>query len=98
MTELVSLREAAVAVTDGALVGMTGGTPPMALLREVVRRGVRDLRLVCVPSGGMQADFLIGAGCVQSIETSAMSLGEEGFAPNFCRAVVEGRVKTLETT
>jgi glutaconate CoA-transferase subunit A len=98
MTQFVTIPEAAEGVTDGSYVGMASGMPPMALLREIVRRGVRDLRLVVVPSGGLQADFLIGAGCVASLESSAMSLGEEGFAPNFRRAFVAGRVKSLETT
>lgn len=98
MTRFVSIPEAAEAVTDGSYVGMVSGMPPMALLREVVRRRVRDLRLVVVTSGGLQADFLIGAGCVHSLESSAMSLGEEGFAPNFRRAFVDGRITSLETT
>lgn len=98
MTRFVSIPEAAEAVTDGSYVGMVSGMPPMAILREVVRRGVRDLRLVVVTSGGLQSDLLIGAGCVRSLESSAMSMGEEGFAPNFRRAVVTSRIQSLETT
>jgi glutaconate CoA-transferase, subunit A len=36
----------------------------MEATRALIRRGVRDLRLLCVPVCGMQADLLIGAGCV----------------------------------
>ena len=43
----------------------------MQATRELVRRGVRDLHLVCVPTGGIQADILIGSGAVRTLETSA---------------------------
>lgn len=70
----------------------------MAATRELVRRGVRDLHLVCVPVGGLQADILIGAGCIATIETSAVSLGEFGPAPRFSEAVRRGTIKILDAT
>lgn len=70
----------------------------MALTRPLVRRGCRDLDLVCVPTGGLQADILIGAKLVRSIETSAMSLGEAGGAPCFNRAIREGSIAIRDTT
>jgi glutaconate CoA-transferase, subunit A len=70
----------------------------MAATRELVRRGVRDLYLVCVPVGGLQADILIGAGCVATIETSAVSLGEFGPAPRFSEAARGGTIKILDAT
>jgi len=36
---------------------------------------------------------LIGAGCVAEVETSAVSLGEAGFAPRFTAALKEGRIR-----
>ena len=59
----------------------------MAATRALIRRGVKDLRLTAVPTSGLQADLLIGAGAVTEIETSAVSLGEYGPAPRFCDAV-----------
>jgi glutaconate CoA-transferase, subunit A len=70
----------------------------MAATRELVRRGVRDLHLVCVPVGGLQADILIGAGCVATIETSAVSLGEFGPAPRFSAAIRGGKIRILDAT
>ena len=69
-----------------------------AATRELLRRGVRDLHLVCVPIGGLQADLLIGAGCVATLETSAVSLGEFGPAPRFTDAVRSGKIKLLDST
>jgi glutaconate CoA-transferase subunit A len=70
----------------------------MAVTRELVRRRVRALHIVCVPTSGIQADVLIGAGCVAAIETSAVSIGEYGTAPRFAAAARDGSVKILDAT
>jgi glutaconate CoA-transferase, subunit A len=70
----------------------------MAATREIVRRGLRGLHLICVPVGGLQPDILIGAGCVASIETSAVTLGEFGIAPRFSAAVRAGTLRVLDAT
>jgi len=36
----------------------------MAATRALIRRGVRNLHLVALPTSSLQADLLIGAGCV----------------------------------
>ncbi len=56
---------------------------PMAATRALIRRGVKRLHLVALPTSSLQADLLIGAGCVETLETSAVSLGEFGPAPRF---------------
>lgn len=70
----------------------------MALTRPLIARGVGGLHIVCLPTGGMQADMLIGAGLVSVVETSAMTLGEAGGAPCFGRAVREGTIKVMDAT
>jgi len=70
----------------------------MAATREIVRRGLRGLHVICVPVGGLQPDILIGAGCVASIETSAVTLGEFGIAPRFSAAVRAGTLRVLDAT
>jgi len=64
----------------------------------LIRRGVRDLHLVCVPTSGLQADLLIGAGCVATIETAGVSLGEFGGAPRFAAAVRRGALRIVDGT
>jgi len=59
----------------------------MAAVRALAARGVRDLHLIGVPQMGFQADMLIGAGCVDTVESAAVTLGEFGLAPCFTRAV-----------
>jgi len=87
-------------LADGAILAVMKDTSgaPMALARAIVRRGVRNLHLVNVPTGGLVADILIGAGCVATVEGGGVSLGEYGQAPCFVRAVKSGAVRPLDTT
>jgi acyl CoA:acetate/3-ketoacid CoA transferase alpha subunit len=100
-SKLQTLEEAAGLVNDGdqVLMGSSSHPPPMALLRQLVRRGVRDLRTVGITGGAVNLDFLVGAGVTASVDTCSVSLGE--FArtgPNFARYVMEGRVRALDNT
>lgn len=70
----------------------------LAVVRALIRRRARGLRLVGVPQLGFQADLLIGAGCVASIETAAVTLGELGPAPRFVAAVRTGTIELREST
>jgi glutaconate CoA-transferase subunit A len=87
-------------IPDGALLAVPkdGSGVSMAATRELIRRGVRGLHLVCVPTGGIQADLLIGAGCVSTVESSAITLGEYGTGPRFAQAVRAGSVRVLDAT
>jgi glutaconate CoA-transferase subunit A len=70
----------------------------MAATRALIRRGVRHLRLIALPTSSLQADLLIGAGCLGSIETSAVSLGEFGLAPRFTAAILAGSIEMKDAT
>lgn len=97
---LITLAEAASMIEDGCQVAMSGSMDmaPMALVRELIRQGRRDLRFVAVPTGGIGCDMLIGAGALRSIEFAQVSFGEYGLAPNFRRSAQEGRLVTLDHT
>ena len=97
MARFASLDEMAGVVRDGASVAI-GTLSPVALVRALADRGVRDLDLVGVPTGGLAVDILIGAGCARSLETSGVDLGEHGFAPNFTRAVEESAVRVIDSS
>jgi glutaconate CoA-transferase subunit A len=70
----------------------------MAATRARVRRGVKNLTLVTLPTSSMQADLMIGAGCVDTIETSAVSLNEFGPAPRFSHAATSGSLRIKDAT
>ncbi len=95
-----SVSELVAAIHNGAKLAIPKEVSgaAMSATRELLRRGVRDLHLVCVPIGGLQTDLLIGAGCVATLESSAVSLGEFGPAPRFTEAVRAGKIKLLDST
>jgi len=93
-----NLGHAAALVQDGDLVALGGHTEgaPMALIRELIRQGRRNLGLVTVPTGGLNVDLAIGAGLVSRLHFAQVVLGEFGLAPHFRRAVEQGRLQCLE--
>lgn len=97
---LCTLQELAAAVHDGAKLVVPSDTCGIAMTAtfELVRRGVRGLHLVCVPTSGLQADILIGAGAVSTIETAAVTLGEFGTAHRFVDALRNRRMRILDST
>jgi glutaconate CoA-transferase, subunit A len=97
---LKSLDDALAAVTDGCMVVVPREVSgvPMAATRALIRRGVKRLHLVALPTSSLQADLLIGAGCIETLETSAVSLGEFGPAPRFTAAVTSGAIKMMDAT
>jgi glutaconate CoA-transferase subunit A len=70
----------------------------LAVVRRLIRRGVTDLHLIGVPQLGLQADLMIGAGLVRSVETAAVTLGEAGPAPCFVRAITDGSLSISDST
>jgi glutaconate CoA-transferase subunit A len=94
----IELREAAALVKDGDLVALGGHTKhaPMALIRELIRQGRRDLSLVTVPTGGLNVDLAIAGGCVSRLHFAQVVLEEFGLAPHFRRAVEQGLITCLE--
>src|SRR6266496_861994 len=95
-----SLEEALAPIADGCTLLVPRGNAgvAMAATRALVRRGVKRLNLVAVPTSGIQADLLIGAGCVESIEAAGVSLGELGPAPRFAAALRAGEILVKDTT
>jgi glutaconate CoA-transferase, subunit A len=96
-----TLAEAAAHVKSGAQLVMSANMhgSPMAFLREMVRQGTRELRVVGVVHGAVNIDFLVGAGAAAIVDTASLTLGE--FArtgPNFARYVQAGRVRALDNT
>jgi glutaconate CoA-transferase subunit A len=95
-----TLDDALASITDGCLLAIPRESSgvAMAATRALIRRGVKNLALIALPTTSLQADLLIGAGCVESIETSAVSLGEFGPAPRFTAAVLAGAVRMKDAT
>ncbi len=69
-------------VHDGmtiAIGGFINSSHPMALVRHIIRRGIKNLTVVGAASGGLDLDLMIAAGCIKKLVTTYM--GGEHFCP-----------------
>ena len=100
MENLISLEALAAYLKDGASLAVPADRSgvAMAATAAIIAAGPKNLHLVCVPISGIQADLLIGAGLVGSIETSAVTLGEAGGAPRFSEGVRAGGFRLIDAT
>lgn len=96
----LSLDQLAAAIPDGAVlaVGPDYSGVAMSATRALIRRGARGLTMVTLPTSGLQADLLIGAGALAAIETSAVALGEAGAGPRFAAAAKAGSLAIRDAT
>jgi glutaconate CoA-transferase subunit A len=95
-----SLADAASLVTDGAMVALGGGLSarlPMALVRELIRQGRRDLHLVG-SAHSIDVDLLVAAGAVRRCEESYVGFEQDlGLAPAYRRAAQDGSIEVAES-
>ena len=96
----ISLDELATRVPDGARLAVPSSRTgvAMAATRALIARGVRDLHLVAIPTSGIQADMLIGAGSVAVMESAGVTLDEQGQAGRFVDAVKRGAIGLKDST
>jgi glutaconate CoA-transferase subunit A len=93
-----TLEEAAALIPNGATIGIGGlsmNAAPMAFVRALARRKVKDLTLVAIVAG-MPVEWLVQAGCVRSVVSGLVSLEGFGLAPQFRAAVQRGAVQIEE--
>ncbi len=97
---LTSVEDLAARIPDGAKLALAPDYSgcSMVTIRALIARGVRDLHVVGVPSVGFQGDMLIGAGCVATLETAAVTLEEYGPAPRFTAAIKAGTLRIIDGT
>jgi glutaconate CoA-transferase subunit A len=96
----MDVRELAGLIEPGDLIAIPPdyGGVAMAATRELIDLGTRPLRLLAVPTSGLQADLLVGAGLVSELEAAAIVLGELGSAPRFAAAALAREITVREST
>jgi glutaconate CoA-transferase subunit A len=97
-SKLRTLEEAVELVPDGATIGIGGlsmNGAPMAFVRALARRRVKELTVVAVVAG-IPIEFLVAAGCVRRVVSGLVSLEGFGLAPRFRAAVQAGEVEIEE--
>jgi glutaconate CoA-transferase subunit A len=87
-------------IPDGCLLAVPKDESGVAMeaTRAIVRRGIKNLHLLCVPTSGLQADLLIGAACIATVECGAVTMDEFGLAPRFRDAVENGKIRIIDST
>lgn len=97
---VIDEQAAADQVHDGmtiAIGGFINSSHPMALVRRIIKRGIKNLTVVGAASGGLDLDLLIAAGCVKKLVTTYM--GGEHYcpvAPFFRVAAQRGEIEMFE--
>lgn len=84
----------------GATVALGGGwfaNHPMAAVRQLIRAGRDDLHAISL-LGSVDVDLLVGAGALRHLTFSMVTLEAFGLAPNFRRAVQDGKLPITEIT
>jgi glutaconate CoA-transferase subunit A len=100
MSKIRDLETALAAIRDGMTLAVPADYAGVAMeaTRALIRRGIKRLHLVTLPTSSLQAELLIGAGAVETIETSAVGFGELGSAPRFTAAVLNGTITLKDAT
>src|SRR3977135_2468262 len=95
-----SLDDALAPITDGCVLAVPRESTgvAMAATRAPNGRGIKRLTVIALPTSSLQADLLIGVDCVETLETSAVSLGEFGAAPRFTAAILKGSIRMKDAT
>lgn len=81
-SRIISEVEAAAQIRDGMTVyigGFSLSSHPMAIVRQILRNGVKDLTVVGAATASIEIDMLIAAGVVKKVITSY--IGIEGHMP-----------------
>ncbi len=96
--KLTTLSAAAELVRDGdnvAIQNMATQAAPMALVRELIRQGRRELGVVCLV-GGIPVDWLAAAGAMNRLVGAAVSMEQFGLCRCYRRAVEAGAIRVEE--
>lgn len=96
----LNAADLATQIPDGStiIVPPSRSGPAMSVTLALITRRAKDLHLIAMPTSGIQADILIGAGCVATVESAGVTLDEFGQAPRFVAAVKAGEIELMDTT
>lgn len=91
----MTLAEAAGLIQDGDMIAIGGNVlhrSPMALIREIVRQGKRNLHIIKT-AGAMDVDLLCMGDCAASVDAGFISYETEySLAAHYRKAVESGKV------
>jgi glutaconate CoA-transferase subunit A len=97
---MVSVESLVSGIEPGMMIALPKDESGVAMEAEraLIRRKVKGLHLLCVPACGYQADILIGAGCISTVECAGIIVSEFGVGPRFKAAVRAGTIELRDST
>jgi glutaconate CoA-transferase subunit A len=99
MNKIVTLTQAASIIKNGDTIALGGNVlnrAPMAMVREIIRHNIKNLKIIKT-AGAMDVDMLCLGECTSSVDAGFISYETEfGLALNYRKAVEHGRVKANE--
>jgi glutaconate CoA-transferase subunit A len=103
-TQITDLASLVSQISDGNLIVLPNANSgdfsgaSMSATREIIRRGIKNLHLLGAPALNFQADLLIGAGCVGTVEAGSVLLYEYGAANRFVAAQRKGTITVIDSS
>ncbi len=101
LEKVIPADEASLLVNDGSTLIVCGHTmqnEPMAMIRSLIKRKVKDLFLIGAGPSGIGLDMLIGAGCVKKLATAGVHAERLGsIGPRYRKFIEEGKLDVWET-
>ncbi len=97
-TKLGKLSDIGEFIKNGSFVAIGGGwscNKPMAIVREIIRQKIADLKVMSI-TGGWEMEWLLAAGAVDHLVFSFLSLEAFGLPPNFRRVAQGSLIKLTE--
>jgi glutaconate CoA-transferase subunit A len=95
----ISLAEAGKLIAQKKVISLAGSqtvNTPMALIREALRAGAKDLTVIPPVSSGLGPDLMIAAGAVAKLYVCYIGFETLGFAPAFRRAAEARAIEVVE--
>ena len=97
---IIDEKEAAGWLHDGmrlAIGGFINSLHPMVMVRQIIKKGIKDLVLIGTGNSGLDIDLLIGAGCVKKVITPCITAEDLiAIGPMFRAYAQKGEIETWE--
>jgi acyl CoA:acetate/3-ketoacid CoA transferase alpha subunit/acyl CoA:acetate/3-ketoacid CoA transferase beta subunit len=98
ISKLGNLSDIGKIIQYGSFVAFGGGwscNKPMAVVREIIRQKIKGLKVLSIV-GGWEMEWLLGAGCIDHLVFSFLSLEFLGLPPNFRHVAEKNLIKLTE--
>lgn len=97
-SKLMDVSDALKLVADGTMLALGGHSffnKPCHLVRQVIKKGIKNLTICSSPYANYDFDLLIGAGAARRVLAGNVGFEYLGLAPNFRKACQDSSIETV---